>query len=189
MIDFFKDDYAFLSNFYDAPLTYDGRRYRNSEGAYQAAKFIQDAQMNIAPWQFENLSGAQAKKLAKENKQFIRPDWQDVSLRVMSEIVHAKFAQNKDLRILLVNTFPNDLIEGNYWHDQFYGDCRCGKKLECAEKGRNWLGRLLESERMYWIHLMSGKSWEGAVLPHGKSLGSTLPLQSPEGKPPADLRA
>jgi len=28
----------------------------------------------------------------------------------MSEVVHAKFAQNKDIRIQLVNTFPHDLL-------------------------------------------------------------------------------
>jgi len=70
----------------------------------------------------------------------------------MSEVVHAKFAQNKDIRIQLVNTFPHDLVEGNTWHDYFYGVCN--------GQGTNWLGRILMAERMYWLDLMANKSWE-----------------------------
>ena len=67
-------------------------------------------------------------------------------------MVHAKFTQNKDIRIQLVNTFPQDLVEGNTWHDYFYGVCN--------GQGANWLGRILMAERMYWLDLMANKSWE-----------------------------
>lgn len=155
MIDSFMGDYRWLSNFHEAPIEYGGRTFRNSEGAYQAQKFIEDAQMNVSPWQFEALSGKDAKKLAKENKPYIRPGWQDMSLRVMSEVLHAKFSQNKDLRTLLAATYPHVLVESNSWHDEFYGVCRCmGKKPGCGEGlGQNWLGRLLMAERSYWLDL------------------------------------
>ena len=75
-----------------------------------------------------------------------------ISLIVMSEVVHAKFTQNKDIRIQLVNTFPQDLVEGNTWHDYFYG--------VCDGQGANWPGRILMAERMYCLDLMANKSWE-----------------------------
>jgi ribA/ribD-fused uncharacterized protein len=161
MIDSFMGENRWLSNFPDAPLFYGGRHFRNSESAYHATKFIEDAQANISPWQFETTSGSEAKKLAKENKTFIRSDWMDISLLTMVEITHAKYNQNKDLRIRLVNTFPHDLVEGNNWHDAFYGVCSCkGPSLCFKGKGMNWLGRILMAERMYWLDLMSHKSWE-----------------------------
>ena len=37
-IDSFKDEYFFLSNFYEAPVEYDGLKYGSSEAAFQAQK-------------------------------------------------------------------------------------------------------------------------------------------------------
>lgn len=34
----FRGEYAFLSNFYQAPVTYHGKRYANNEAAFQAQK-------------------------------------------------------------------------------------------------------------------------------------------------------
>ena len=153
MISSFSGEFRFLSNFYEAPLLFDGRRYRNSEGAYQAAKFIEEKQMDISPWQFEELTGAEAKKLARSQHGFIRPDWKEVSLGVMIEVVHAKFTQNYGIRTWLVATFPHELIEGNTWHDYFYG--------VCSGKGENWLGRILMAERAYWLEIAKNGYREG----------------------------
>lgn len=38
----FFDAYAFLSNFYNAPVSYNGLIYQNSEAAFQAQKEIRD---------------------------------------------------------------------------------------------------------------------------------------------------
>ena len=40
MIAGFRDDFRFLSNFYNAPVTYNGVTYKNSKAAFQAAKFL-----------------------------------------------------------------------------------------------------------------------------------------------------
>ena len=139
MIISFQGDYHFLSNFYEAPLLFDGRQYRNSESAYQAAKFPTDQ------FRFSDLTGAQAKKLAKENKAFIRADWEEVNLGVMIEVVHAKFTQSIELRTNLVATFPQPIVEGNNWNDYFWG--------VCDGQGENWLGRILMAERCYWLEM------------------------------------
>mgnify|MGYP005981410963 CR=1 FL=1 len=36
IIDEFRGEYAFLSNFYSCPVTYNGESYLNSEAAFQA---------------------------------------------------------------------------------------------------------------------------------------------------------
>ena len=38
LIDHFDGEYAFLSNFFEAPVLYRGIRYRNTEAAFQAQK-------------------------------------------------------------------------------------------------------------------------------------------------------
>ena len=57
----------------------------------------------------------------------------------MEELLRLKFAQPY-LRDLLIATGEQKLIEGNYWHDNFWGSCSCEK---CGDKGENHLGRLL----------------------------------------------
>jgi len=53
-------------------------------------------------------------------------------------IVKLKFAQNPDLRKKLLATGTEELVEGNTWHDNYWGDCSCP---ECKNiKGRNQLG-------------------------------------------------
>jgi ribA/ribD-fused uncharacterized protein len=155
MIDLFKDDYQFLSNFYDCPVTYAGVVYQNSESAYQAAKFVTDVRH-----QFVKLSGAEAKSLARTYKGFVRADWKDINLGIMAEIVHAKFTQNKDLRIKLLNTYPQQLTEGNWWHDTFWGVCtgKC-RQPHPEPTGLNWLGRMLMAERAYWLDLMVNRDY------------------------------
>jgi predicted NAD-dependent protein-ADP-ribosyltransferase YbiA (DUF1768 family) len=53
------------------------------------------------------------------------------------------------------------MIEGNWWHDNFWGDCYCnnksGKHPECLKPGLNKLGLLLMNLRRYFqdIRMMS----------------------------------
>ena len=53
----------------------------------------------------------------------------------MTEIVRTKFEQNSDIRQKLIDTYPEELIEGNYWHDTFWG--------VCEGVGENHLGQIL----------------------------------------------
>lgn len=60
-IDSFSGEYEFLSNFYDAPVTFDGLTYRNSEAAFQAQKVLEkDARVG-----FTKLNPTEAKKLGR----------------------------------------------------------------------------------------------------------------------------
>jgi ribA/ribD-fused uncharacterized protein len=127
MIDSIKG--TFLSNFYENGVRYEGLWYRNAESAFQASK----CKDKIDRVKFQNLTGAQAKALGKTV--VLRDDWNDVKVRVMYEILCAKFESTEILRIWLLETGDQEIIEGNSWGDTFWGVCN--------GKGQNQLGKLL----------------------------------------------
>ena len=127
----FRNEYRFLSNFWDAPVTYKGLTYQNAEAAFQAQKCIDEAEKE----QFTTLRSNEAKRLGRYVQ--LRPDWENVKLPIMEEIVRAKFTQNEELKVLLLATGELVLEEGNTWHDTFWGvDAK-------TREGRNHLGRIL----------------------------------------------
>jgi ribA/ribD-fused uncharacterized protein len=135
MITEFKDKYAFLSNFY---IDENGFCIENH---YQASKFLD----NETKQKVLKMKPGEAKRFAhkEENQSKIRPDWSDVNLKLMSDFIRQKF-YNIRLRQMLLDTEDERLIEGNYWHDNFYGSCKCKK---CGFNGENHLGKLLMKER------------------------------------------
>lgn len=135
MIASFSGEYRYLSNFWIAPVEYEGIVYPSSEHAYQAAKTLnKDLRGAFA----EITSPAEVKRLGQTIT--MRPDWDDVKINVMRDIVTAKFEQNPELMKMLMATKGHDLIEGNTWGDTFWGECPIGK-------GRNELGKILMSIR------------------------------------------
>ena len=70
----------------------------------------------------------------------LRSDWDNVKLKIMTELVNIKFKNERLFEMLsLLNEY--ELIEGNYWHDNYWGNCYCPK---CKEiKGQNELGKIL----------------------------------------------
>lgn len=126
-IESFREEYYYLSNFYECSVTYNGLTYRNSEAAFQAQKDISRSQ------EFTSLSAGSAKRLGKQVN--LRSDWEKVKVDLMEEILRAKFTQNHDLREQLLSTGDRHLVEGNTWNDRFWGVCK--------GKGENHLGKLL----------------------------------------------
>ena len=127
MIDCFDKEYAFLSNFYETKVHYNGLTFDSSEAAFQAQKCPERAH------EFVGLSAKESKKLGRKVQ--MRTDWNEVRIQVMTEIVRTKFEQNSDIRQKLLDTYPEELIEGNYWHDTFWG--------VCEGIGENHLGQIL----------------------------------------------
>ena len=139
MINSFSGPYEFLSNFYNCPVTAWGITYRNSESAFQAQK-TKDEEIRK---EFSNLNPSQGKLKGRNIE--LREDWEEVKDSVMYRILKNKFCQNKNLFIKLMNTGDEELIEGNWWHDNYWGDCYCDK---CKDiKGQNKLGTLLMNLR------------------------------------------
>lgn len=116
MINSFRNEYYFLSNFYEAPVTYNGITYKNNEAAFQAQKV---APSKEAMLEFKDLNPAEAKKLGR--KVSLRPDWENVKVQIMRDLVYAKFDQNPDLLEKLINTGDEYLEEGNTWGDRIWG--------------------------------------------------------------------
>ena len=127
----FRDRYHFLSNFYEAPVEYGGLRYQNNEAAFQAQKCLNEEEK----LQFTGLPANRANRLGRQVQ--LRPDWEQVKVGIMEEIVRAKFTQNEHLKWQLLETGDAKLIEGNNWNDTFWG-------VNAANgKGANHLGKIL----------------------------------------------
>lgn len=127
----FRGELDFLSNFYDAPVEYDGILYLNNEAAFQAQKCSTKEER----YAFAYLSAVKAKRKGRQVK--LRDDWDRVKVGLMEEIVWAKFRQNPHLAKRLLATGDAILAERNDWHDAFWGiDSTTGK-------GENHLGIIL----------------------------------------------
>lgn len=130
MIDSFRGEYAWLSNFHACPVIFRGFAYRSAEHAYQAAKAQTErdrAYVADAP------TAAKAKSRGREIG--TPENWNDVKLAIMREIVYAKFCQNAVLAIRLALTEDTELVEGNHWNDTYWGVCN--------GVGENHLGKIL----------------------------------------------
>ena len=133
-------EYAFLSNFYPA-RTYryiNGHRviFHNAEAAYQSAKSL-DSRLQYA---FTELSSPRHAKVLG-NSLPLRPDWDSVKNSIMYDVVKSKFTINLKLQDRLIATGDQELIEGNTWHDNYWGNCICSKCKNIA--GLNYLGKIL----------------------------------------------
>lgn len=129
VIDSFRGEYFFLSNFCEVPVMYDGITYLNNEAAFQAQKTLNKEQR----LDFATLNPSQAKK--KGRSVSLRPDWEEIKINVMYEICKAKFIQNENLKRSLLNTGNAELIEGNNWGDKIWG--------QVNGIGENNLGKIL----------------------------------------------
>lgn len=131
MIDLFREEYEFLSNFYPAKMRYEGISYHNAEAAYQAQKCADPKERE----KFAELYADEAKRLGQRVE--LRSDWDKVKVRIMEQVVRTKFTQNLLLARRLAETGNKPLLEGNYWHDIFWGiDLK-------TREGENHLGRIL----------------------------------------------
>ena len=139
VINSFCDQYRFLSNFHQCPVTYDGLTYPNAEAAFQAQKCA-DPAGRIRYTQIKN--PVIAKRLGRH--EILPTDWDATCVDIMNAILHQKFA-NPELAQLLLATGDAYLEEGNHWHDNRWGRCTCDK---CRTKdGQNWLGKILMNIR------------------------------------------
>lgn len=135
MIKEFKNQYFFLSNFYECPIYYNKLVFCNAEAAFQAQKVIDEKEQ----YKFINLNASQARKLGKTIA--LREDWEEVKDNIMYEVVKRKFTVNKELQQKLIDTKDEELVEGNWWHDTYWGvDSKTGI-------GKNKLGKILMKVR------------------------------------------
>jgi len=128
----FKGEFDFLSNFYPSHVALDKFRYDTVEHAFQAAKTIDPQERRSV--RYMDTPG-KAKKAGR--KVTLRPDWEEVKIQVMEDLVRQKFTRHPDLKEKLLATGDRPLYEGNSWRDYFWGVN--AKTLE----GQNNLGKIL----------------------------------------------
>lgn len=129
MINEFRGKYFFLSNFYEAPIEYNGIHYSNNEAAFQAQKTT-NLKMHCC---FSFMNPSEAKKMGRKIP--LRSDWEQVKESIMYDICKTKFSQNLDLKQRLLNTGNEELVEGNNWGDKIWG--------QVNREGKNLLGKIL----------------------------------------------
>ena len=135
----FKDNYRFLSNFYPCNVSYEDIIFEYVEHAYQYAKC------------YKNLDKTKvlSAKTVKESKFLgrtikLRKDWDKVKEGILTDLIKQKFYK-EPLKNMLLSTGTAKIIEGNMWHDNFYGNCLCDR---CKNiRGKNVLGNILMEVR------------------------------------------
>lgn len=135
MIAEFRGPYAWLSNFYAAAVVMDGKLYPSVEHAFAAAK---TESPDSREWVRTASSPAEAKRRGRQVP--LRAGWNEMRVEVMRGLLKEKFAPGTILATWLVATGDEELVEGNYWQDRFWGQCPLGV-------GENWLGKLLMERR------------------------------------------
>jgi len=145
MIDKFEGRFRFLSNFYPCKIEHKGIKYPSVEHFYVAMKvtemqLIDGIYYTAADFRemISRISNpGDVKKIGSRVK--IRRDWDDKKLEFMNWAVREKF-KDETLAEMLISTGDQEIIEGNWWHDNFFGSCSC---VKCGNKGQNNLGKLL----------------------------------------------
>lgn len=132
----FEGEYAFLSNFFPSEFIWEGLTFMTVEHFYQAMKSDDgDIITQIADSITPNIAKQRGKKVQ------LRPDWEEIKQSIMFAGLWMKFSQNPHLKFKLLATTNNILIEGNWWHDCYWGSCYCNK---CQPRVKlNMLGQLL----------------------------------------------
>ncbi|CAM0108020.1 hypothetical protein VPH166E361_0079 [Vibrio phage 166E36-1] len=138
MITQFRDECSFLSNFqyFDKPLQlkYQGviLSFPTNEHFYIAMKTTNlTLRKQVCDHPLKGL-----KKFG--NSLPLRDDWDDIKLSVMEYGLRYKFSDaNPSLKRKLLATGSQELQEGNWWNDKYWGVC-----LKTGE-GENHLGKLL----------------------------------------------
>lgn len=128
----FHNEYSWLSNFYPVEVVLDGHRYPSVEHAYVAAKTVNHNlrhTISLLP------TPGKAKTYGRKHVA-LRTDWEEVKLSIMRNLLRQKFkGKYAYLSNLLLETYPQELIEGNHWNDTYWGVCN--------GEGENNLGKLL----------------------------------------------
>lgn len=143
MISEFRNKYRFLSNFYPCVVKIDGIEYPTIEHAFQAMKVHDDDIREVVARQ---KTPGDAKRMG--NTLPLRHDWESTKLGIMERLLRIKFSK-EPLKTWLLGTNSEELIEGNYYNDYFWGVCN--------GKGENHLGKLLMKIR----EELAGKPMKG----------------------------
>lgn len=157
MIDKFRDEYDWASNFHMRAISIGGCSLKSNEHFFQSCK-------TINPQEAKFVLDSPTAYIAKQRGKTVtlRPDWKAIRVGAMAIGLWYKFTYNPDLKEKLLLTDDQLLVEGNWWHDNFWGDCRFaygfspGPCTRCLGiEGQNKIGELLMQLRGYYQEIDS----------------------------------
>lgn len=156
MITEFRNMHYFLSSFDEVPfLVPDWQPYYevpvlSREHAYQASKATCQEDWR---WVLAAPTAREAQKRGRIIKR--KEDWDRfLKKSTMFYLIGYQTGQNLELKQKLLATGDEMIIEGNRWHDVFWGACTCDRHLAdltlplhtnnngWVARGANWLGRM-----------------------------------------------
>ncbi len=118
VIGFYPREFFCLDNFSSFKVKHNGYVYSTLEEAYQSSKFV-DAAPEIAEQIKHSFSAHEAQKIAFANKDCVRPDWEDIKLSVMEQLLRLKLEQNPYVKQKLLETKTYQIVEDSpkdaYW--------------------------------------------------------------------------
>ncbi len=133
MINKFRGKNYFLSNFFPVEFVFDGRTWPSSEHAFQAMKSESRGEQEMIR---RAASAGESKNMGRNV--LCRPDWEEVKVSVMRDVLIAKFSV-PDMKAKLLATGDEALEESNGHGDVYWGTVN--------GYGKNILGKLLMEVR------------------------------------------
>ena len=127
-------NHPFLDNTFYTPVEYNNNIYPTAENAFQASKFKSKTLVD----KFKHMV-VQKAQIEGSRRHPTIPDWYANNTDIMYDILKSKF-KDPELKTKLLNTYPEQIIHVNGYHDTIWGICTCCK---CKNSGQNKLGILL----------------------------------------------
>ena len=131
----------------DAILKFDGEfhwlsNFINTEGCITTEHIYQSEKAKHQADRFAILMATtpgRAKRMGRKVE--LRDDWDDeMAITVMWDLLWVKFNQ-PEFKEKLLATGDREIVEGNIWHDNRFGNCTCN---DCKNiPGQNALGKMI----------------------------------------------
>jgi len=148
MINEFKGDHRWLSNFEAVKITLDGIEYPSIEHAYMSAKCDDPEWKKFCA--DENNTAGSVKKQSRHATVKLVENWDSFKMDVMFSCLEQKYSQ-EPFKSKLIDTGSQNLVEGNYFGDKIWGvDLKSNPNI-----GENHLGRMIMSIRQNLIDEMN----------------------------------
>lgn len=128
-IPYYEHSYFALSNFSAHTISFKGESYSTCEHAFHVQKFDDEIIRNEIK---ATRSPVEAFILGRKYKEKRRPDWDQIKLNVMYEILLEKVKQHSDVKECLLATGDEEIVEdseGKFWGNGLdgSGENQCGK--------------------------------------------------------------
>jgi len=133
IVGFYEREYYVFSNFSSFQVKWKGRTWPTSEHAYQASHFF-DTAPKLVEEIYKAKSAHEAFKIAKANADKVPPNWEEIKVGIMEEIIRHKLQQNPYVMHKLIQTGDRQIVEDSP-KDDYWG---WGPNKD----GRNELGKI-----------------------------------------------